>query len=210
MALTDKNLVISPNIGSSSDPQLVFSGADGSTAAQNITMKVYPTNNGTLSFEGTAGQLFSVTNTFTGTVFSANDISGIPSIEVLDTGIVRLAQYSGAVVVGGSTWDGSCKLQVNGTITETSSIALKENINPIDDALDKIMQLVGVTYDRKDGSVKSEAGLIAERVNEVIPEIVAKDQEGKVVGIHYSRLTAYLLEAIKTLKGEINELKGNK
>ena len=210
MALTDKNLVISPNIGSSSDPQLVFSGADGSTSAQNITMKVYPTNGGTLSFEGTAGQLFSVTNTFTGTVFSANDVSGIPSIEVLDTGIVRLAQYSGAVVVGGSTWDGSCKLQVNGTITETSSITLKENINPIEDALDKIMQLVGVTYDRIDGSVKSEAGLIAERVNEVIPEVVARDQSGVPVGIHYSRLTAYLLEAIKTLKSEINELKGNK
>lgn len=210
MALTDKNLVLTPNIGSGSDPQIVFSGADGSTAAQNITMKVYPTNNGTLSFEGTAGQLFSITNTFTGTVFSANDISGIPSIEVLDTGIVRLAQYSGAVVVGGTTWDGSCKLQVNGTITETSSIALKENINPIEDALFKVMQLVGVTYDRIDGSTKSEAGLIAEKVNEVIPEIVAKDKDGNIVGIHYSRLTTYLLEAIKALKSEINEIKGIK
>lgn len=55
---------------------------------------------GTLSFEGTVGQLFSITNSMTGTIFSVNDISGIPSIEVLDTGVVKLAQYSGFVAYG--------------------------------------------------------------------------------------------------------------
>lgn len=210
MALTDKNIVITPNIGSASDPQIVFSGADASTAAQNITVKVYPTNNGTLSFEGSAGQLFSVTNSLTGTLFAVNDISGIPSIEVLDTGIVKLAQYNGAVVVGGTAWDGSSKLQVNGTITETSSIALKENVMPIENALSAVLQLAGVLYDRKDGSAKSEPGLIAEDVNKVIPQLVTKDAEGKPAGIHYSRLSAYLLEAIKTLKTEIDSLKGAK
>ena len=210
MALTDKNIVITPNNGSSNDPQIVFSGADASLGAQNITLKVYPNNNGTISFEGSAGQLFSVTNSLTGTLFAVNDISGVPSIEVIDTGIVRLAQYSGAVVVGGTTWDGTAKLQVNGTITETSSIALKENINPIDNALDSILQLVGVTYDRKDGSVKNEAGLIAEDVNRVIPNLVTKDKDGNVVGINYSRLSAYLIEAVKTLKEEIDGLKGKK
>lgn len=210
MALTDKNIVITPNNGSSNDPQIVFSGADASLGAQNITLKVYPTNGGTISFEGSAGQLFAVTNSLTGTLFAVNDVSGVPSIEVFDTGIVRLAQYNGAVVIGGSTWDGTAKLQVNGTITETSSIALKENINPIDNALDSILQLVGVTYDRKDGSVKNEAGLIAEDVNRVIPNLVTKDKDGNVVGINYSRLSAYLIEAVKTLKEEIDGLKGKK
>jgi hypothetical protein len=55
---------------------------------------------GTLSFEGTVGQLFSITNSMTGTIFSVNDISGIPSIEVLDTGVVKLAQYAGFVAYG--------------------------------------------------------------------------------------------------------------
>ena len=55
---------------------------------------------GTLSFEGSVGQLFSITNSMTGTIFSVNDISGIPSIEVLDTGVVKLAQYSGFVAYG--------------------------------------------------------------------------------------------------------------
>lgn len=210
MANTDKNIVITPNIGSASDPQIVFSGADASTGAQNITLKVYPTNSGTLSIEGSAGQLFSVTNSLTGTLFAVNDISGIPSVEVLDTGIVKLAQYNGAVVVGGTAWDGSCKLQVNGTITETSSIALKENIMPIENALESILQLVGVIYDRKDGSTKNEAGLIAEDLNKVIPSLVSKDAKGNIIGIHYSRLTAYLVESIKSLKSEIDALKGNK
>lgn len=208
MALSDKNIVITPNIGSASDPQIVFSGASSTLGPQNITVRAYPNNNGTLSFEGSAGQLFSITNELSGSLFSVNDISGIPSIEVLDTGIVRLAQYNGAVVVGGTTWDGTAKLQVNGTITETSSIALKENINPINGALDSILQLVGVTYDRKDGSVKNEVGLIAEDVNQVIPNLVTKDNEGKVVGINYSRLSAYLIEAVKGLKSEIDQLKG--
>ena len=99
MALTDKNIVITPNIGQTADPSIVFSGADTSTTAQNITMRVYPTNNGTLSFEGSNGQIFSINNNFTGTIFSVNDISGIPSIEVLDTGEIRMAQYSGYVRV---------------------------------------------------------------------------------------------------------------
>lgn len=208
MAHSDKNIVITPNIGSSSgDPQLVFSGADASTGPQNITIKAYPQNDGTLSIEGSAGQLFAITNSLTGTLFAVNDVSGIPSIEVFDTGIVRLAQYNGAVVIGGTTWDGTAKLQVNGTITETSSIALKENINPINNALDSILQLVGVTYDRKDGSVKNEAGLIAEDVNRVIPNLVTKDKDGKVVGINYSRLSAYLIEAVKTLSSELDSVK---
>lgn len=55
---------------------------------------------GALSFEGTVGQLFSITNSMTGTIFSVNDVSGIPSIEVLDTGLIKLAQYSGFVAYG--------------------------------------------------------------------------------------------------------------
>lgn len=49
---------------------------------------------------GAAGQLFSVTDSMTGTIFSVNDISGIPSIEVLDTGVVKMAEYSGFVAYG--------------------------------------------------------------------------------------------------------------
>jgi hypothetical protein len=93
------------------------------------------------------------------------------------------------------------------TIVETSSIAFKENVNPIENALDLILQLVGVTYDRKDGSKKNEAGLIAEAVDRVIPNIVSKDANGNAEGIYYSKLTAYLVEAIKGLQSQIDPLK---
>jgi hypothetical protein len=103
MAHSDKNIVITPNIGSTTaDPQIVFSGANASLGPQNITLRAYPTSNGTLSFEGSAGQLFSITNSMSGTIFSVNDVSGIPSIEVLDTGIIRLAQFGGFVAFGTS------------------------------------------------------------------------------------------------------------
>jgi hypothetical protein len=77
---------------------------------------------------GTYGQLFSVTDSSTGTIFSANDISGIPSIEVLDTGLVKLAQYNGQVTVGTSTAISGALLSVNGggfftgTVTATNFV----------------------------------------------------------------------------------------
>jgi hypothetical protein len=90
---------------------------------------------------------------------------------------------------------------------ESSSIALKENINPITNALDAIMSLVGVTYDRKNGSSKNEAGLIAEAVDQVLPNLVSHNKDGAAEGIYYSKLTAYLVEAIKDLKLQIDPLK---
>ena len=99
-----------------------------------------------------------------------------------------------------------------GTITatslvESSSITLKENISPIDNALDKILQLNPVTYDRKNNISKNEAGLIAEEVEKIIPNIVSKDGEGNPEGINYTKLTVYLIDAVKTLTKELRELK---
>jgi microcystin-dependent protein len=97
-----------------------------------------------------------------------------------------------------------------GTITETSSITLKENFMPIDDALNKLLQLSGWIYDRKDGSAKREAGLIAEDVDKILPNLVKKDENGNPASIMYTKLTVYLIEALKTLTHEIEQLKGNK
>ena len=104
MAHSDKNIVITPNTGSTTaDPQIIFSGANASLGPQNITLRTYATSNGTLSFEGSAGQLFSITNSMSGSIFSVNDVSGVPSIEVLDNGIVKLAEFGGFVAYGVSS-----------------------------------------------------------------------------------------------------------
>lgn len=93
---------------------------------------------------------------------------------------------------------------------ESSSIALKENVSPIENALETLSKLVGVTYDRKDGSAKMEAGLIAEDVDKVLPNIVAKDEDGNPYGINYTKFSAYLIEAVKTLSQEVEMLKRDK
>lgn len=74
-----------------------FTGANATTSS-SIAMTMYP--EGTLSFDGSAGQLFSISNSMSGSLFTVNDISGMPSIEVIDTGLVKLAQYTGNVGIG--------------------------------------------------------------------------------------------------------------
>lgn len=103
MALTDKNIIITPNIGQTEDPKIVFSGANASIGAQNITLNVSPTDTGTLSFEGSSGKLLSMSNDMSGYVFSVNDISGIPLIDAHADGSVRLTPFGGTVYAGNLT-----------------------------------------------------------------------------------------------------------
>lgn len=112
---------------------------------------------------------------------------------------------TGAIVVAGGV--GIAGRLTVGNIVETSSIAFKENVNPLSNALDSILQLSGVMYDRKDKSAKNEAGLIAEEVDKVLPNLVTKDENGNPYGVHYTKLVAYLVEAIKDQQRQIDELK---
>ena len=102
MALSDRDIVITPNRGASTEPIIRFTGADSLSSA-TITLRVVNSSTiSTVSFEGASGQLFSLTDTFAGTIFAVNDVSGIPSIEVLDTGVVKVVEYSGSLQVGGA------------------------------------------------------------------------------------------------------------
>lgn len=92
------------------------------------------------------------------------------------------------------------------SVTETSDIALKTNIETIPNALEKINLMRGVSFERIDNNTSS-VGLIAQELEKIAPELVSNDQEYK--SISYSHLTAYLIEAIKELNNEIKELKGN-
>jgi hypothetical protein len=74
-------------------------------------------------------------------------------------------------------------------------------------ALDKVKQLQGVSYDRKSDG-KPEIGVVAEDVAQIVPEIVSRDPKtNEVQGVDYSRLTALLLEAVKSQQAEIDQLK---
>jgi hypothetical protein len=96
-----------------------------------------------------------------------------------------------------------------------SSRAFKTNIQTLDGALEKVEQLRGVSYDRKDNG-RHEIGVVAEEVAQVVPEVVARDpQTQQVRGVDYTRLTALLIEAVKQqqttiqdLQSQVNMLKG--
>lgn len=122
----DKNIVITPNRGATLQPNIVFTGQ----GVDPITVRVLDGTTGTgitaggaLSFEGSAGQLFSVVNRLgTGSIFSVNDISGIPSIDVDANGRIHMAAFTGFVGVGLTA--PSQKLHVSGNALITGDIAL--------------------------------------------------------------------------------------
>ncbi len=86
-----------------------------------------------------------------------------------------------------------------------SSRRWKTNIETLPDALAKVEQLRGVSYDQKN-SGKHEIGVIAEEVGAVVPEVVSWDKDGKEAqGVDYSRLTALLIEATKQQQALIHQ-----
>lgn len=146
-----------------------------------------------LSFVPSSGTL-SCTNVSTGNVTA----TGTSTLATVD---INGGNLDGTTIGSAAAAAGTFTSLTATSITETSSIAYKENVSPITNALDSILQLAGVTYDRKDGSAINEAGLIKEEVEKVLPNVVKGD------GINYTKLSAYLIEAVKELTAEINDLK---
>jgi hypothetical protein len=87
----------------------------------------------------------------------------------------------------------------------TSDIKLKTNIKTLTNSLDKVLQMRGVEFDRIDIEGKHQIGFIAQEIEKIVPELVSENQGTKSVA--YGNITALLIEAIKELKGEIEELK---
>ena len=95
--------------------------------------------------------------------------------------------------------------------TVASDMNLKENITDMKYGLDTVMQLRGVEYDWKREDMGHDVGVLAQEVEAVIPEIV-KEHEGlqgrpKFKAVDYNKLVPVLIESIKELKSQIDELK---
>jgi len=114
------------------------------------------------------------------------------------------------------------ELSGSGTLTVKADVVaygspsdkrLKENIKPIESALDKVSKLQGVTFDWKQSDsildIKEDIGFIAQDVKEVVPELVRENEDG-MLSMRHQGIAPILLEAIKELKAEIEELKSNK
>lgn len=104
-------------------------------------------------------------------------------------------------------------LYVSGDVTAYSSSdkRLKDNVNKIDNPIDKIMKLNGVTFDWNDKQLAYESGtkdygVIAQEVEEVMPELV-KDRDNGYKGVRYEKMIPLLIECIKEQQLQINNLK---
>ena len=139
-----------------------------------------------------------------GTLGVANGGTGLTSITA--NKLITGNGTSAMTVESGLTYDGST-FTVSGTVsatevTATSDERLKSDIQTIDNALDKVMNMRGVTYTMQD---QKGTGVVAQEIEKILPEVVVDGEEYKSVA--YGNMVGVLIEAIKDLKKEINEHK---
>ena len=174
--------------------------------------------------DGTAIQNKSITINGTsvalgGTLTTAQTLAGAIS----SSGQVALASTNGfgtyinqALLTTSAVTHGN--LTINGTITATGDITAyftsdkrhKNNIQPITNALQKVSKLNGVTWEWNDDVnevTKStpKTGLIAQEVQEVLPEVVVERENG-YLGLDYSKMMGLMVEAIKEQQTQIHNL----
>ena len=104
------------------------------------------------------------------------------------------------------TFDDAGSFTATGDITSNSDIKLKTNIQSLENSLEKVNQLRGVSYDRVDMDKDNCIGVIAQEVEEVYPEFVSEGEDG-IKSVDYSKMVAVLIEAVKELTEEVNTLK---
>lgn len=113
--------------------------------------------------------------------------------------------------VGIGTTSPGYKLDVSGTIRATGDVIaysdarVKENVETLDGALDKVMKMRGVSYN-KIGEQEKKVGVIAQEILEVLPEVVSQDETG-TYSVAYGNIVSVLIEAIKEQQKQIDELK---
>jgi hypothetical protein len=133
-------------------------------------------------------------------------------LEVGIGGTVITTLSSGSVGVG--TTNPTSKLHVVGDVSvsgiltagdfnSTSDIRLKTNIKPFENTLEKIVQINGVSFNWIENNAKS-GGIIAQDVEKVFPELVSQTE---IKTVNYNGLIGVLIEAIKELKSEVEDLK---
>ncbi len=119
---------------------------------------------------------------------------------------------NGSVSINSSS-QGSYIFNVTGDIYATADVIafsdarVKEDVRTVENALDKVTKLRGVTYIKKDEeNKKRKMGVIAQEVLEVLPEVVHEDNDG-YYGVSYGNIVGVLIEAIKEQQKQIDELK---
>ena len=118
---------------------------------------------------------------------------------------------TGSLIVDGGAGIAK-KLYVGSSITATGDITafsdarLKKNVKIIENALEKVQDLNGYTYERTDIDVGRQTGVIAQEVMHVLPEAVSMTDDGKYT-VAYGNMVGLLIESIKDLNSQVTSLK---
>jgi hypothetical protein len=112
----------------------------------------------------------------------------------------KLATASGGVNVTGT-------LTATTEVTVSSDVRFKSNIETIDSALDKVKAMRGVYFDKHGAEDRRSVGVIAQEMQEVMPEVVVTDDtEDKHLSVAYGNLVGVLIEAVKELSDKVEKL----
>ena len=96
----------------------------------------------------------------------------------------------------------------NNDVTAFSDERLKTEVETINDALNKVCQMRGVSFKRTDNDGRTSVGVIAQEIEKILPEVVREDKsEDKIKSVAYGNIVGVLIEAIKELKSEVEQLK---
>ena len=227
-SVPSKMLTVKGDISASGD----FLGSSTSTGSfAQLRLNVSNLSNSgseVATVDGTQGRLFTVSDEMSGSIFSANTIAGLPVIEAFSDNKVNLGPFSSPIQIDGSgNISGSStsiltmsEISSSGDIVAegdvvayyTSDLRLKDNVEVIQGSLDKIDDIRGVEFDWNEQSPGwarergHDIGVIAQEVQKVIPEIVVERKNG-YLGVDYKRLVPLLIESVKELRREVNDLK---
>ena len=157
----------------------------------------------------TSGVTFATVNTGQG----ANELYDMNQNVLTSTNV----QFAGGGF-GTAGAAGEVRATSNITAYYSSDRRLKENIKKISNALKKLESINGVSFDWTDEHIESrggedgyfvnkhEVGVIAQEIKEVLPEVVRERDDG-YLGVKYEGIIPLLIEAIKELKQEVEELR---
>jgi hypothetical protein len=187
--------------------------------AATVTNGVYTVGNqtigGTKTFSATiVGSISGNAATVTNGVYTTGNQT-IGGIKTFNNNTASTSTTTGSVVItGGIGVSGAINAGGDITAFATSDARFKTNVENIPNALSKLERLNGVTFnwndlakelESKNTEVK-EAGIIAQEVNQVLPEVVTVRENG-YMAVRYEKLVPLLIEAIKELHEEIKTLK---
>jgi hypothetical protein len=184
------------------------SNNSGRTYIQDITLDTY----GHVTGIGTATETVVNTDT-TYTAGTGMSLSGTTfNCTVVDTNTVTSNVAGNGISVSAAT--GSSTIAMSGSYTGTftasadvvaySDKKLKDNVETLDGS--KVFDMRGVSFNRNDQDGKLSSGVIAQELEMIAPELIHEAEDG-TKGVAYGNTVGYLIEAIKLLKAEIEELK---